>query len=313
MQCQFCDGKLSSWVSMPIDAKKNALTRHSELFQCGACGTGVMVPMPDPAEIGAFYDLPVYYTHGLSHIVERRGGVFDRALVKFAWLLDRAKPFDVEREAIAGETVLDMGCGSGNVLERFQRAGCDVLGIDPDEKARAQAAKAGIVVLAGTAECPPNDLVGRTFDFVVMTHALEHCVNPNTALENAFAFLAPGGRLYVEVPNCGCIHFQTLTICSENFDSPRHLIFFTAAGLRGALSRAGLTVAGWRYEGFTRHHLAGWRDWESTIARRLAERNVTRGVRMHTFARSLTILIRSAFASYDRKYDAIGVIARKPA
>jgi SAM-dependent methyltransferase len=313
MQCQFCDGRLTSWVSMPIDAKKDAVTPHSELFRCDGCGTGVMVPMPDPAEISAFYDLPVYYTHGASHIVERRGSVIDRALVKLAWLLDHARPFDVEGEAIAGESVLDMGCGSGKLLHRFKQAGCIVLGIDPDDKARAEAAKAGIVVLDGTAERPPAALVGKTFDFVVMTHALEHCVNPNVALENAFAFLAPGGRLYVEVPNCGCVHFETLTICSENFDSPRHLVFFTAAGLRGALARTGLTVAGWRYEGFTRHHLAGWRDWESTIARRLAKRNVARGVKVHTLARSLAILMRSAFASYDRKYDAIGVIARKPA
>lgn len=298
---------------MPIDAKKDATTGHSELFRCGECGTGVMVPMPDPGEIGEFYDLPAYYTHGASHMVGRRGNIFDRALVKLAWLVDRAKPFDVDGEAIAGETVLDMGCGSGKLLERFQRAGCVVLGIDPDEKARAEAAKAGILVLDGTAERPPAALVGRTFDFVVMTHALEHCVNPNVALANAYAFLSPGGRLYIEVPNCGCVHFETLTICSENFDSPRHLVFFTAAGLRGALGRAGLKVSGWRYDGFTRHHLAGWRDWERTIARRLAKRNVTRGVKTHTFARSLAILMRSAFAPYDRKYDAIGVIAQKPA
>jgi SAM-dependent methyltransferase len=311
MECQFCNGEMAPWVSMPIDAKKNMRTRHSALVRCRKCGTGVMAPMPEPVEISGFYDIPAYYTHGQSHIVERRGNIFDRALVKLAWMMDRATPFRVEAEAISGETVLDMGCGDGKLLERFRRAGCIVLGIDPDPKARAEAAKAGIRVLDGTAEEPPPALVGTTFDFVLITHALEHCIDPNKALRNASRFLAPGGRLYVEVPNCGCVHFETMTICSENFDSPRHLVFFTAAGLSAAIGRAGLTIEGWRYEGFTRHHLAGWRDWEVTIARRLAARNVTKGVKAHTWARSLSILATSAFAPDDRKYDAIGLLARK--
>jgi SAM-dependent methyltransferase len=313
MVCEFCSGELTPWVSMPMDAKKNAPTPHSEFLHCKACGTGVMAPMPDPSAIGELYDLPAYYTHGESHMASRRGSVVDRALVKLAWLHDKATPFEPENEARAGETVLDLGCGSGELLKKFKQSGCEVLGVDPDPQARAEAANSGIVVLDGTAEEPPSTLAGRTFDLVVMTHSLEHCINPGKALANAFSFLVPGGRLYVEVPNCGSVHFETMTICSENFDSPRHLVFFTAAGLKAAIVGAGLSVEGWRYHGFTRHHHAGWRDWETKIATQLAARNITRNVKPHSFARSLSILARSAFASDDRKYDAIGVLARKPA
>ena len=34
-----------------------------------------------------------------------------------------------------------------------------------------------------------------------MTHVLEHCVNPITALENASRLIKPGGYLLLKVPN----------------------------------------------------------------------------------------------------------------
>jgi 2-polyprenyl-3-methyl-5-hydroxy-6-metoxy-1,4-benzoquinol methylase len=44
------------------------------------------------------------------------------------------------------------------------------------------------------------DASGRTYDSVVMSEILEHLEEPRRALERVFATLAPGGRLYVNVP-----------------------------------------------------------------------------------------------------------------
>jgi hypothetical protein len=118
--------------------------------------------------------------------------------------------------------------------------------------------------------------------------------------------------LYVEVPNCACVHFEALDVCGANFDSPRHLSFFTPQGLQGVVKKAGYTPASWRFHGFTRHHLRDWRDWEKTIADRLSKAEPGRKVARHSFAKSIGILARSAFASFDRKYDAIGLIAVRP-
>lgn len=312
MNCSFCDGEMRQWVSMPIDAKKNAPTPYNEFLRCETCGTGTIHPIPPADAIAELYELPAYYTQGGSHIKDRPGTVLDRVLTKLAWWSDSARPFLAGRETLPGQSVLDLGCGDGALLAEFRDAGCAVLGVDPDPKARAQAAARGVEVLEGTAENLPAELDGRLFDLVVMTHSLEHCTDPNKALSNARNLISPGGRLYVEVPNCGCVHFETMTICSENFDSPRHLVFFTAAGLEAAIRKAGMEVEDWRFHGFTRHHLPGWRDWESRIAEQLQERGIRRNVKFHTFARSLTILANSAFASDARKYDAIGAVARKP-
>jgi SAM-dependent methyltransferase len=298
---------------MPIDAKKNEPTPYGTAYKCVGCGTAAIQPSPPRSEVAGFYDLPAYYTHGTGHYAEVRPSLADKILAKIAWWLDRERPFNPSAEAKAGDRIIDLGCGHGALLSQFKEMGCLVTGVDPDPAARETAGKNGVPVLDGTAEALPSTLERGSFDLVVMSHSLEHCLDPMLALRNAFDLTKPGGKLYVEVPNCGCVHFETLAECSENFDAPRHLWFFTAEGLTRAVSAAGFEPAAWRYHGFTRHHLRSWREWEKTIADRLAKIDPARKVPRHSYAASVGILARSAFVSFDRKYDAIGMIAVRDA
>ncbi|UIY28405.1 class I SAM-dependent methyltransferase [Neorhizobium galegae] len=114
------------------------------------------------------------------------------------------------------------------LLGRFKALGFNVLGVEPDAAARAEAAKAGVTVLAGTCEELPADLKGQSCDLVIMRHVLEHCRDPILALQKAFFLTRPGGILFCEVPNCAATHFKSLGVCSAMFDAPRHLYFFYA-------------------------------------------------------------------------------------
>lgn len=274
----------------------------------------MLTPLPTPDEIKDFYLLPAYYTHGEGHIPPVESTFWDKVLTKLAWWNDHPTPFDqgqIARVLPAGASVCDLGCGHGEILNKFKSIGFSVIGVDPDPSARAHAGKRGLTVLPGTAEALPPELDGRQFDLVIMTHSLEHCINPIAALTNAYGLTKTGGYFYCEVPNCACLHFQTLTVCSENFDSPRHLWFFTAQGLRRTIEATGYIFSSWRFVGFTRHHSPSWRTWEMTIFDRLAERGEARGRIRHTFARSVAILAKSALAPAYAKYDCVGVVARK--
>ena len=300
------------WLEMPIDAKKNQRTKFSNVIRCDSCNIGMLTPQPTPQEIPELYILPEYYTHGQSHIRPVKSTLFDKALTKIAWIFDNATPFDPERTfaSLSPKTsVLDLGCGSGRLLEKCQQFGAEVVGVEPDPSAREIAVKKGIRVIEGTAEQVPDQLSGQQFDLVLMTHTLEHCLNPRIALNNAFSFAKAGGIFYVEVPNCSCIHFEQLGICSEMFDSPRHLWFFSPAGLRKAVESAGFVFSSFCFEGFTRHHSPSWRAWENTIAEQLAPYglNATR----HTYFKSIKILGKSLISAYSRRYDCVGILARK--
>ncbi len=314
-QCKICGGDQQPWLAMPIDAKKDEPTPFKTAVRCRACETGMLFPQPTPGQLNEAYRLPEYYTHGQSHIHDVQPGILDKLLTKVAWIVDGSTLFDPEafaKNLPAGASICDLGCGHAELLHRFKELGFDnVIGVDPDPSSRECAAAAGINVLPGTAEAPPPELTSRQFDLVIMTHSLEHCLDPDAALRNAYRLTRDGGFFYSEVPNSGCVHFETLTVCSETFDAPRHLWFFTAEGLRRAVEKQGYAFESWRFAGFTRHHSPSWRAWEVTIFDRLAQRGEATGLVRHSYVKSLSILAKSAFAPPARKYDCVGVVARK--
>lgn len=309
--CPVCAVPARPWIAMPLDAKKDEPTSFGTVARCPECGLGMATPMPSADEVPQFYDLETYYTHGESHMRPARDTLLDRVLIKLAWTVDRPRPFDaaeIVRLLPPGGTVLDVGCGHGELLEELRDRGIDAIGVDPDPRSRELAATKGLTVVQGTAENPPPELARRRFDLVVMSHSLEHCIDPAAALQALAGYLKPGGHAYVEVPNAGCRHFLTFRQCSEMFDAPRHLWFFTGDALSGLAAKAGLRLERWHYNGFTRLFSRSWRNWESEIYDRLARRNLAATARKHTWWRSLMLLVRSAAARPAAKYDSIGVL-----
>src|SRR5690348_4675507 len=245
---------MAPWLSMPVDAKKNEPTPYSSVAKCSRCGCAHLAPMPSAEEIADLYDLPTYYTHGESHIRDVPPNTADKVLTRLAWAFDKGELFDVSRIAQKlppSARICDLGCGHAVYLRQFMNLGFDVVGVEPDPSARAQAMAAGVQVLEGTAEDLP-ELSGQ-FDLVLCTHALEHCRDAPRALRNAHTLTKPGGLCYIEVPNCACAHFETFTICSENFDAPRHIWFFTPDSLKDLAERARFTVRKRLFSGYTRN------------------------------------------------------------
>jgi SAM-dependent methyltransferase len=96
--------------------------------------------------------------------------------------------------ASPGRAVLDVGCGTGIAARQFQAAGCQVLGVDPDERMAELARRAGLDVEVATIET--WDPAGRSFDAVIAGQAW-HWVDPVAGAAKAAQALRRGGRLAV--------------------------------------------------------------------------------------------------------------------
>ncbi|MFD5327783.1 class I SAM-dependent methyltransferase [Streptomyces sp. NPDC127092] len=92
----------------------------------------------------------------------------------------------------SGREVLDVGTGTGIVARQFQKAGCRVIGVDPDERLADVARQFGLEVDVATFE--DWEPAGRQFDSVVAAQAW-HWVDPVAGAAKAARILCPGGRL----------------------------------------------------------------------------------------------------------------------
>ncbi|MCP2336216.1 class I SAM-dependent DNA methyltransferase [Actinomadura rupiterrae] len=92
----------------------------------------------------------------------------------------------------AGPVVLDVGCGTGIASRQFQAAGCEVLGVDVDERMVAFARSRGLD--AEVAKFEEWDASGRTFDAVVSATTW-HWLEPDSAAAKAAMILRPDGVL----------------------------------------------------------------------------------------------------------------------
>lgn len=113
---------------------------------------------------------------------------------------DRSRPSYpeamVERIVAAspGPDLVDVGCGTGIVARQFRAAGCQVLGVEVDERMADLARQAGFEV--EVAKFEEWDPAGRTFDAVLAGQAW-HWVDPIAGAAKAAEALRPGGLLAV--------------------------------------------------------------------------------------------------------------------
>jgi SAM-dependent methyltransferase len=90
-------------------------------------------------------------------------------------------------------TVLDFGCGSGEMLQSFECA--RRLGVEPNTAALALARANGI---EGFASIDPVEAF--SVDVVVSNHALEHTTRPLDELRGIRSVLKPSGRFVLAIP-----------------------------------------------------------------------------------------------------------------
>jgi len=313
MNCLFCGRLMSAWVSSPIDPKTRRPTRYGSAEMCPSCDIGSIVPQPTPDEVPDFYTLDNYYTQGSSHFEKVAPTLADRILTKLAWQIDHGAPVDLDKitsRFTRPGSVCDLGCGNGDYLIGLKGRGWAPTGVEPDPAARTLLAARGVDSYPGTAEQLPAAITGSRFDLVILTHVLEHCLDPRLALHNAASLLKQGGLLLVEVPNKDCAHFDMLGAGSECYDAPRHLFFFGPVGLRRQIEMQGLIVQQEYQHGFTRHHSPGWRATERRIRNEMIAAGANPVPPDHSWGRSLFLLLQEAITS--RNYDATGLWARKP-
>jgi len=271
---------------------------------CPICDFGRIAGQFTAPEVASFY-APGYYTHLADAAEDRRASLFHRLRLHLAWKADNGvvlSPAEIPASHPAA-TLCDVGCGGGHAMALFRKAGYDVVGVEPDPCARALASNVG-EVFDGTAEALPAELQNRKFSVVLLSHVLEHCIDPTLALGAIRSLLAPGGTAIFEVPNNGARGFRMYGPGWFFADVPRHLQFFTERSLRKAMTAAGFRVTRVIYTGYSRQFSPQWLASQQSIRECTGEDT---GASWRS--NSWRLLASTAFASPAEKYDSIRIHA----
>jgi len=179
-----------------------------------------------------------------------------------------------------GGHLLEIGVGSGSLLQDARNAGFQVTGCDLSRPICENVGRRLGVPIHCCAVSELPELA--SFDVVVMNHVLEHVPDPVGLLQEVRKHLAAGGVLHVAVPNIACLSAALPGWASYE---PYHLTYFSSSTLRRALTTAGFIIEReLTHESFSGWFLAGVRTVLrhgrcSAVAdngRRMAERALRR-------------------------------------
>lgn len=132
-------------------------------------------------------------------------------------VFDRLEPFGV---GLAGQTIVDLGTGTGTLARGFARRGGTVVGLDPDARMLAQAREldqqAGVSVTYVQATAESTGLDADTAD-VVAAGQCWHWFDRTRAIEEAKRVLKPAGKLVIA-------HFDWLPLAESVVEATEGLI-----------------------------------------------------------------------------------------
>ncbi|QSG08234.1 SAM-dependent methyltransferase [Halapricum desulfuricans] len=208
-----------------------------EVLKCEICG--LERTLIGDADLDEFY--PSTYTPH-SHQSASQSGL-QRVYGRFLSTIDQAVGFDdlsefVNQIAESG-TVLDVGCGSGELLADLDELGYDVTGCDVSSDAARVAADRGYDIDIG--RLPDCSYPDDAFDVVCFEHSFEHVADPIGYRQEVHRILRPNGSVVIEVPNPASIAARVFGEYWCEREVPRHVFnwppealqsFFEAGGFR---------------------------------------------------------------------------------
>lgn len=177
-----------------------------------------------------------------------------------------------------GERVLDLGCGSGELLGRLRdERGVHERGVEIDGELAAEAIARGLAVVEGDLEEGLRSLGDRSFDLVILNQVLPLVRDPLGIVD---ASLRVGGRVAVTFPNFAFwrIRWQiglrgrlpvTAALPFQWHETP-HVRYFTVAEFREACRRRRWRILHDRYVslngGGTPGRVARWPNLRASLA-----------------------------------------------
>ena len=190
------------------------------------------VPIPNPDQIGQYYESESYISH-----TDSKENLIDKIYQFVKNYSIKRKYNTILKYKKEPKTLLDIGSGTGDFLSASKQYNISSIGTEPNEQARTLSRKKGNTVVKNLDEIP-----NQKFDVITLWHVLEHVHDPATYLEKINSLLNENGLLLIAVPNYksyDCTYYKNNWAA---FDVPRHLWHFSKPGMKKLLEEQNLII-----------------------------------------------------------------------
>ncbi len=230
--CSTCGSRDADEVGRSRDYEFGTCDNEFIFVCCRACGLTYLRNRPALDTLGIIYP-PSYYRYAayLGPVTTRLRGFVQGARVRMIRAL-----------LPAGATVMEVGCGEGQLLQAIRASGDPswrVVGVDISEEACAALRRTGLEMHCAQFE----DLAwpDGTVDLVIMNQVIEHLADPRACVAKAMALLRPGGHLLIETPSVES--WDRDWVARDRWGGwhcPRHWSLYTGESLTRLLEQQGL-------------------------------------------------------------------------
>ena len=189
-------------------------------------------PQPTLDKLGSYYEFEDYISHtdGKRTLFEKMYHFIKRKAIR-----DKVKLIN-SYQPVKGR-ILDIGAGTGDFLLECKNQNWDILGIEPNDKAKGIALGKGIK-FGDTIE----KLESNSFDVITMWHVLEHVPDVEHQVSELKRLLKPSGTIIIAVPNFKSYDAKYYKEFWAAYDVPRHLWHFSKTAIEKLFDKQNMNL-----------------------------------------------------------------------
>jgi SAM-dependent methyltransferase len=227
--CPLCHGNGAAAAHLAVRDFEHGLDTRSDFYACAACGLVFQDPQPMLSALLSYY--PVDYR---PHVSGARDGLLGYLKgVQAQRLVEsyrRWMPVD------KNVPILDLGCGSGQLLQALKHAGYrNLTGVDRNPRLVAHFEGTGIAFHG--LELEPSFTLPRRYHTIILNYVIEHLLNPGQVLADCRKSLLEGGQILILTPNADSWCHRIFARYWSGLHAPRHPQIFSPGVLERLAQR----------------------------------------------------------------------------
>lgn len=227
--CIFCENQSNNKLFM-VKELQLGLEEYFEYQLCGSCGSMQLQNVPN--DLGKYYPNEDYYSFNMGLEIRTKADMLRKikadyllfgknkllgSLLSLGYKLPEQLQWMKDLDAKYNDSILDIGTGNGSLLARlFQFGFTNLTGIDPFINESRD---------YGSIKIIKQDIFEVTdqYDILMMHSSLEHMLEPQKVLAQAYKITKSGGKVMIRIPIMGNYGWKKYGVFWGGLDAPRHI------------------------------------------------------------------------------------------